>query len=135
LVRRRAGADAVQDIVLFFERRRAWDRKDYAQFSRDDVEALQTAKQRYTSPEIETLYSSWALGELDDGLLRPVLAVKYASANAGFRTYLLRSAGDLRSKKSAAPRSEPPAGASSPTPASTSTLGRTKVAETPGDRD
>ena len=94
LVRQRIGADTVKDIVRFFERRKAWELKQYAQFSGDDVEGLQSARQRYASPELETLYASWTSGEVDDRGLKSKLARKYGSSNISFRTSLVRQKGD-----------------------------------------
>ena len=110
LVRKRVGPDAIQDVVRFFERRRAWELKQYLQFSPEDVERLQNAGERYARPEIEKLYSAWASNELTNDGLHRALAQKYATANISFRGYLVGRTGSLL-----------PVGTSTTTSASTST--------------
>ena len=89
LVRDRAGKDLVQEISGYFERRRAWELKQYGQLSALDVESLQGAKERFASEELERLYSSWSSGELDSSALRRTLVRKYSDVKIEFRTCLL----------------------------------------------
>lgn len=89
LVSSRAGRDLVQQVSLYFERRRAWELKQYGQLSADDVESLKIAKERFASDDWERLYASWSSGELDGGSLRQALARKYAEVRIEFRTYLV----------------------------------------------
>ncbi len=89
LVRGRARKDLVQEISSYFERRRVWELKQYGQFSTQDVESLQSAKERFASEELETLYASWSSGELDGDALRRTLAQKYSDVKIEFRTCLV----------------------------------------------
>ena len=89
LVSGRAGRDLVREVTLYFERRRAWELKQYGQLSAHDVESLQGAKERFASDNLEPVYASWTSGELDGGALRRVLARKYSNVKIAFRTYLV----------------------------------------------
>ena len=89
LVRSRAGRDVAREISLYFERRRAWELKQYARLSAQDVEALQSAKKRFASEELERLYALWSSGELDGGALRRSLVRKYSDVKISFRTHLV----------------------------------------------
>jgi len=89
LVSRRAGQDLVREVTLYFERRQAWELKQYGRLSADDVESLQSAKERFAAEDLERLYASWMSRELDAGGLRRVLARKYSDVRIAFRTYLV----------------------------------------------
>jgi hypothetical protein len=89
LVSGRAGRDLVREVTLYFERRQAWELKQYGQLSAHDVESLQAAKERFASDDLERVYASWTSGELDGGALRRVLARKYSNVKIAFRTYLV----------------------------------------------
>jgi hypothetical protein len=89
LVSGRAGRDLVREVTLYFERRQAWELKQYGQLSAHDVESLQGAKERFASDDLEPVYASWTSGELDGGALRRVLARKYSNVKIAFRTYLV----------------------------------------------
>jgi hypothetical protein len=89
LVRDRAGKDLVQEINGYFERRRAWELKQYGQLTALDVESLQGAKERFASQELERLYASWSSGELDSGALRRTLVRKYSDVKTEFHTCLV----------------------------------------------
>jgi len=78
LVANRAGKNLVQDISAYFERRRAWELKQYSQLSAQDVESLQSAKERFASDELERLYVSWTSGEVDGNAMRRSLARKFS---------------------------------------------------------
>jgi hypothetical protein len=89
LVSGRAGQDLVREVTLYFERRRAWELKQYARLSAQDVESLQSAKERFASEELERLYASWSSGELNGSALRRALARKYSNVRIVFRTCLV----------------------------------------------
>ena len=89
LIGGRAGRDLVREVTLYFERRRAWELKQYGQLSAEDVESLQSAKERFASDDLEPVYASWASGELDGSGLHRVLARKYSNVRIAFRTYLV----------------------------------------------
>jgi len=89
LVSSRAGGDLVREITLYFERRRAWELKQYGQLSAQDVEALQSAKERFASEELERLFALWSSGDLDGGALRRSLVRKYSDVKISFRTHLV----------------------------------------------
>ena len=89
LVSGRVGKDLVREISLYFERRRAWELKQYGQFSTEDVESLQSAKERFVSEELERLYASWSSGELDGSAMRRAIARKYSDVKIMFRTCLI----------------------------------------------
>ena len=88
LVKRGARDAATKDVCLYFERRRAWQQKQYARLSTEDLEALQNAKERYTSDELERLYASWISGDIDDTRLQRILGRKFCSVKIEFRTWL-----------------------------------------------
>jgi hypothetical protein len=90
LVKRGAGEAAAKDVCLYFERRRAWEQKQYARFSTEDLEALHNGKERYASDELECLYASWTSGEIDDSRLQRTLGHKFCSVKIEFRTWLAR---------------------------------------------
>lgn len=97
LVRDRIGKDVTEEIRAYFERRRAWDLKQYSQLSAEDLESLQSAKERFASRDVERLYASWSSGELDDRALRRMLSRKYAEVKVEFRTCLVsRKSADVR---------------------------------------
>jgi len=79
----------VREISLYFERRRAWELKQYGQLSAQDVEALQSAKERFASEELERLYALWSSGDLNESALQRSLARKYSDIKISFRTYLV----------------------------------------------
>jgi len=122
LVTARAGKDLAQEVTAYFERRRAWERKEYAQLSTEDLEALQAAKERFASEELEQLYGAWSSHEVDGRGLRATLARKYSGVKIEFRAYLVsrkaagvrKSNGDSGSglhpstSQSASPRTSPP---------------------------
>lgn len=89
LVAGRAGKALVQDMMAYFERRRAWELKQYSQLSAEDVESLQSAKERFASDELDRLYASWSSGEVDGRALRRTLARKYSDVKIEFRTCLV----------------------------------------------
>jgi hypothetical protein len=89
LVTSRAGKDLLVQVTAYFERRRAWELKLYGQFSAEDVQSLQIAKERFASNEVEQLYASWNSGELDGNALRQALSGKYSEARIAFRTHLV----------------------------------------------
>ena len=89
LVSCRAGRDIVREISLYFERRRVWELKQYTQLSAQDVEALQSAKERFASEELERLYASWSSGDLDGGALRRSLVRKYSDVKISFCSHLV----------------------------------------------
>jgi hypothetical protein len=89
LISGRAGRDLVREVTLYFERRRAWELKQYGQLSAQDVESLQSAKERFASDELERLYASWSSGELDDAAVRRALLRKYSEVKIQFRTWLV----------------------------------------------
>jgi hypothetical protein len=89
LVGGRAGRDLIREVSLYFERRRAWELKQYGQLSVQDVEALQSAKERFASEDLEQVYASWRSGELDGSALRRVLVRKYSNVRIAFRTHLV----------------------------------------------
>jgi hypothetical protein len=90
-VRRRIGKDAARDVALYFERRKSWERKQYGQFSNEDLESLQNSKERYGTEDFERLYASWMSGEIDDRALQRLVTWKYCSLKIDFATYLVRS--------------------------------------------
>jgi hypothetical protein len=94
----RAGKDLVQEVMAYFERRRAWELKQYGQLSAQDVESLQSAKERFSSQEFERLYASWSSGEIAGSATRRTLALKYSDVKIEFRTHLVsrRSADDRK---------------------------------------
>lgn len=97
LVSSRAGKDLVQELSAYFERRRAWELKQYRQLSAQDVESLQSAKERFASEELERLYAAWSSGEVDGSALRRTLGLKYSEVQIEFRTCLVsRRSGDVR---------------------------------------
>lgn len=89
LVSSRATQDLVQEVILYFERRRAWELKQYARLSAQDVEFLQTAKERFATDELERIYASWSSGELDGRAMHRALAQKYSNMTITFRTHLV----------------------------------------------
>lgn len=89
LVAGRAGKDLVQEVTAYFERRRAWELKQYSQLSAQDVESLQSAKERFASEELERLYASWSSAEVDGSTLRRTLAREYSDVKIEFRTCLV----------------------------------------------
>jgi hypothetical protein len=89
LVSSRAGKDLVQEVMAYFERRRAWELKQYGQLSVQDVESLQSAKERFASDELERLYASWSSGEVDGNALRRTLGRKYSGVKIEFRMHLV----------------------------------------------
>jgi hypothetical protein len=88
LVKRGARDAAAKDVCLYFERRKAWEQKQYARFSTEDLEALQNARERYASNELERLYTSWTSGEIDDSRVQRTLGRKFCSVKIEFRTWL-----------------------------------------------
>jgi hypothetical protein len=97
LVSRRAGKDLVQEVMVYFGRRQAWELKQYGQLSAQDVESLQSAKERFASDELERLYTSWSSGEVNGSALRTTLARKYSDVKIEFRTCLVsRRSADVR---------------------------------------
>jgi len=97
LVSSRTGKDLVQEVSAYFERRRVWELKQYAQLSAQDVESLQSAKERFSSQELDRLYASWSSGEVDGSAMRRTLARKYSDVKIEFRTHLIsRRSGDVR---------------------------------------
>jgi hypothetical protein len=89
LVADRAGKNLAQEVSAYFERRRAWELKQYAQLSAQDVESLQSAKERFASQELERLYASWNSGDVDTSTMRKTLARKYSDVKIEFRTCLV----------------------------------------------
>ncbi len=65
------------DLIRYFKLRAAWDQKQYASLSNDDVEWLERANARFRGPDTERRYAAWCSGQLtDDELLRPVSNVQ-----------------------------------------------------------
>ena len=89
LVGGRAGKDLVQEVTAYFERRKAWELKQYGQLSALDVESLQNAKERFASEQLERLYTSWSSGQVEGSALKRALAQKCSDVKIEFHTYLV----------------------------------------------
>jgi hypothetical protein len=64
---------ASDDLTRYFKLRAAWDEKQYATLSNDDVEWLERANARFRGPDTERRYAAWCSRQLtDDELIRPV---------------------------------------------------------------
>jgi hypothetical protein len=89
LVRAPLQQTAPEELERYFRLRAAWDGKQYAQLSNDDIEWLDQANQRFGGARVEGLYAAWAAGGSQWRTLladmRPSRAVEFRSClvNAG----------------------------------------------------
>jgi hypothetical protein len=51
-----------EELERYFRLRAAWDGKQYAQLSNNDIEWLDQANQRFGDGRVEGLYAAWAAG-------------------------------------------------------------------------
>jgi hypothetical protein len=77
------------DLARYFRLRGAWDQKQYASLSNEDVEWLERAGTRFKGPETERRYAIWCAGPREgEGLAKPADYAQPAFRSY-FRTYLI----------------------------------------------
>lgn len=68
---RSVGSSSSADLLRYFRLRSAWDRKQYASLSQQDIEWLENANARVGTPDLDKLFASWLAGTIsDDELVR-----------------------------------------------------------------
>lgn len=82
-------ADAFAEMLRYFRLRAAWDQKQYASLSHDDIEWLEEANRRFQGRDTERLYARWSAGELLENALTPRLAEVGGSDRFQFSPYLV----------------------------------------------
>jgi hypothetical protein len=63
-------SDAADDIVRYFEIRKAWDLKQYSSLSEADLIFRNQAKARFAGDRFEHLYRGWKAGRVTEGNIR-----------------------------------------------------------------
>jgi hypothetical protein len=75
-VKRVLEGGVLDDLTRYFQLRAAWDEKQYASLSNDDVEWLERANARFRGPDTERRYTEWCSRQQTvDEPVRPVAEV------------------------------------------------------------
>jgi hypothetical protein len=77
------------EMERYFRLRAAWDGKQYAELSNDDIEWLDHASQRFHGPEIERLYAAWGAGAAGNQEWRALVAEAHPQRTPEFGTCLI----------------------------------------------
>jgi hypothetical protein len=78
------------DLARYFRLRGAWDQKQYASLTNDDVEWLERADARFKGPETELRYAAWCAGQKTDERPAKPLDDAQQPFRSRFRTYLVQ---------------------------------------------
>jgi len=70
IMNRPAKQDAGQEILKYFQLRKAWEAKKYALFPNDDIELLNRYQKKFAGHRCEERYPSWRDGQVSDELVR-----------------------------------------------------------------
>lgn len=70
MMNRPAKQDAGQEILKYFQLRKAWEAKKYALFSNDDIETLNRYQKKFAGHRCEERYPSWRDGQVSDEFVR-----------------------------------------------------------------
>lgn len=70
MMNRPAKQDAGQEILKYFQLRKAWEAKKYALFSNDDIELLNRYQKKFAGHRCEERYPSWRDGQVSDEFVR-----------------------------------------------------------------
>jgi hypothetical protein len=81
------------DVVRYFRLRQAWERKEYATLSNDDIEWLRAASDRFQGAKYTTIYDEWTLGRITDRDLEGEFPETTSERSAAFRTHFVAASG------------------------------------------
>ena len=84
-----------EELERYFRLRAAWDGKQYAQLSNNDIEWLDQANQRFGDGRVEGLYAAWAAGRE----WRMLVVDARPSSVAEFSTCLVNAGGQAKPKE------------------------------------
>jgi len=62
--------DAGEEILRYFQLRKAWEQKKFALFTNDDIELLNTCQKKFAGHRCEERYPNWRDGHVSDDLVR-----------------------------------------------------------------
>lgn len=86
---RPAKQDAGQEILKYFQLRKAWEAKKYALFSNDDIELLNRYQRKFAGHRCEERYPSWRAGQVSDELVRSEFRDMASRRKASFESVLV----------------------------------------------
>jgi len=88
----------LEELERYFELRAAWDAKQYAKLSMDDLEWLDQANQRFTGRDIERLHAAWDGSDPGREEWRRLFREVYPPREVEFHTCLVAPTGSKNSK-------------------------------------
>jgi hypothetical protein len=83
----------VDDLLRYFSIRKAWDLRQYAVLSEDDLIFRNQAKERFAAGRFEHLYRGWKMGRTSDDQVRSEFPPDGKSHHLEFATEILIPAG------------------------------------------
>ena len=78
------------ELLRYFRIRRAWEAKQFAQLTNDDIEFLNEATHRFHAQRFQDLYQSWNRGNLEESTLGSMFAGSNGARQVRFDTYLVK---------------------------------------------
>jgi hypothetical protein len=93
------GQRAREELERYFRLRAAWERKQYAQLSNDDIEWLDQANRRFGGPEIDRVYAAWGSGSEGNHEWPVLVADSRPPRTVEFGTCLIAAGCQIKAKE------------------------------------
>jgi hypothetical protein len=87
------GANPANDLLRYFEIRRAWEDRLYSSLTEADLLFRNQAKQQFGAPRFEQLYRRWKAGSMQDWQVREEFQGNGAQHIVQFESRVLQAVG------------------------------------------
>jgi hypothetical protein len=84
-------SNPADDLLRYFSIRKAWDLRQYASLSEDDLIFRNLAKERFSGQRFEHFYRAWKVGRLAESQIRCQLTGSGMPHLAHFETQILKA--------------------------------------------
>jgi hypothetical protein len=88
-----------EELERYFRLRAAWEGKQYAKLTTNDIEWLDQAHERLASPRIEQLYAAWGCRAVGEQEWRALLKEAHPLRNVEFRACLVTAGHQAKGKE------------------------------------